>query len=1252
MFTILQWNAQGMNSHGQELIQFLGNSRETFHVLCIQETWFHDENIMQIPNYTCFSKNRLSQIRGGCAIYVHNSLNFDNIYDKFTSETQMVDIILGKLTITIVNYYNPCKQISDVEIDSLINKVNDKTKTIIVGDFNSHNTIWGSDKTNTNGRLVENFVLQNDLVILNDGSGTRLDPHSGKTSCLDLSLVSSSLAGICSWKVLPTNFGSDHFPILIDMHVGAPHVPIAEPIDASTPRNFRNIDWNTYARLCEEHLNFSAKDKKNAIVFYDTFMALLTQILEKSKICKENKTKHTKPIPWWTKECSLSIKQRNKAKNKLLKSWSQETLESYRKKKAQAQRTLRQAKNLYWQSFCDNINRSTSVSAMWNFIKDSNGIRNNKRHVIPTLHVKENKVMDDNEKANEFAKFYQSFGKNNNENILNKQELPRVTPFQQETDKVFDNLVINESFQINELENVLKNKKPSTPGEDGIGYEVYKKLPDSKKKSLLELYNLIWETDAFPAPCKHSILIPIPKPGKDPHQLSAYRPIALTSCFMKIMESMVNERLKYFAEKHNILGNFQLGFRQGRGTVDNIVFLENDILKNLETGVKTLAIFVDLEKAYDALRVIKLLSLLQSLGLRGNILNFMKNFLLKRTFQVKIGQQKSDIFVAENGLPQGSILSPILFNLMVHDIPKCEIKKVHRLLYADDCVIWTSGIDTKEISSHIQSYLSKLNQWFASRGLKISHQKTTPILFSRGKKDDKFRLYLGDNELKVAHQYTYLGVVFDKRLTWRPHIEKVALRCKKKLNILKALAHSKFCQNISDIVRIYRSLIRSIMDYACEAYNSASASVKNILNSIQYEALRICAGSKQGTSLQTLQTEFGEMPLELRREMLSIRLRKRIESTPNHPLKGELVDCWQYELCITSNSRKPFGLRTRNLPHIIHQNIEFSNAPSNVPFWTWHPPHVSTELSLTISKQENAAALKQQSLEMIHLKWQNYFYIYTDGSKTPEEGRAAASFYVPEYKYKVGKRMNDNTSVYRAELAAIMLALIWVEQLPNLHTGVVIFSDSLSALQSIKSQKRDNMINEIMIQSTHLHFRGISVNLEWIPGHCDIAGNETADKAAKKATQNQYVDIENQLNKREFNSVLKSYFNEKWQIMWEESNAHLKLIQPNVCKTYKSLLNNRRLESVIHCLRMGNIGLNENLRKINRHESGLCDFCGSPETIEHFLCSCPKYLITRSMMIAEADIDEGNILSLLTSSDISKQKALVNYVSRSQRLFI
>ena len=229
---------------------------------------------------------------------------------------------------------------------------------------------------------------------------------------------------------------------------------------------------------------------------------------------------------------------------------------------------------------------------------------------------------------------------------------------------------------------------------------------------------------------------------------------------------------------------------------------------------------------------------------------------------------------------------------MLHDIPISS--SIHNLLYADDCVIWKSGNDLRESSKHMQDYLNELNEWFLSWGLRISHEKAVPMLFSHSNREEYFQISLGENILTPRKEYKYLGVIFDTRLTWKPHIDNIVQRCKKRINILKCIAYSKFCNNVQELLQVYRAIIRSLMDYACKAYDSALTSVKNILNSIQYQALLVCAGGKKGTSLRTLQVELGDMPLDFRREMFTIRLKKRIDSIPNHPLEKDLQDCWQF----------------------------------------------------------------------------------------------------------------------------------------------------------------------------------------------------------------------------------------------------------------------------------------------------------------------------------------------------------------------
>ena len=704
-----------------------------------------------------------------------------------------------------------------------------------------------------------------------------------------------------------------------------------------------------------------------------------------------------------------------------------------------------------------------------------------------------------------------------------------------------------------------------------------------------------------------------------------------------------------FLEKHNLLSPIQNGFRKGRSTIDNIIHLENEIQKNLETNTKTIAVFIDIEKAFDSLWTKGLIFKLSQLGLRGNILAYIQNFLTQRTFQVRIGRQLSCLMKTNNGLPQGSTLSPELFNIMIHDIPLSST--IHNLLYADDCVIWKAGNDLRECSQQIQNYLNILNEWFSSWGFNISHEKTIPILFSRSNREEHFQLSLGDNLLTPRKECKYLGVIFDKRLTWKPHIDNIVQRCKKRINILKCIAYAQFCSNVQEVLHVYRAIIRSLIDYACEAYNSATTNVKNILNSCQYQSLLICAGARKGTSLRTLQVELGEIPLDLRRDMLSIKLKKRIDSIPKHPLEEDLQDCWQFNFYKDKNTREPFGQRVLKLPDVLIYSTEEMFTSTNIPFWHYKLPLVSTELSNHISKCDNIMFQRQRSLELIHQKWDHSLQIYTDGSKSPNTGKAAAAFYVPYYKYKESKRLQNYTSSYRAELAAIILALNWLNQLPGLYTGAVIFCDSLSALKALKRRKEEHFICEILTTYTQLHYKGIQVSLEWIPGHCEIGANEVVDRAAKHALNHVQIDINNKLSKNESGSILKAYYKQKWQRRWDETSSPLKDIQKSISGTFKCILNHRSSESILHCLRMGNIDLNWNKLLLNNHETGLCSNCGVPETTAHFLTKCPKYLIERTMLLVETNYqEESDIIRLLNSSEYSHQRALVAFVRRTQRL--
>ena len=190
---------------------------------------------------------------------------------------------------------------------------------------------------------------------------------------------------------------------------------------------------------------------------------------------------------------------------------------------------------------------------------------------------------------------------------------------------------------------------------------------------------------------------------------------------------------------------------------------------------------------------------------------------------------------------------------------------------------------------------------------------------------------------------------------------------------------------------------------------------------------------------------------------------------------------------------------------------------------------------------------------------EQYACLYTDGSKYPDTGRTTAAFHIPFYENTEAKRLQNNISIYRAEVISILLLLTWVnKQNIQIYTGVVIFYDSLSALQAINNTKDENTIKDILFLATQLFYKGINIHLEWIPSHCGIKGNERVDQAAKKALYKTEVDIPIRLNKQEIKSSLKKQYVQKWQTRWNESTCFLQPIHKQVSKPYECKMKNRK----------------------------------------------------------------------------------------------
>ena len=286
---------------------------------------------------------------------------------------------------------------------------------------------------------------------------------------------------------------------------------------------------------------------------------------------------------------------------------------------------------------------------------------------------------------------------------------------------------VNDPFSLVKLQDAIRQSKPnSSPGEDGICYEVIKHLPKPCQLLLLNLLNRIWIKGEIADRWKHSIILPILKPGKDPSRHDSYRPIAL---LCKINERIIANRLTWFMESNELFNTNQSGFRKNRCCLNQIIRLQSDIENSSNKRGYTDRVFLDFTKAYDMMWIDGLIHKLINFGFGGNMFNWIRSFLTNRSFQVRVGGDHSSTKKIENGTPQGSVVSPILFLIMINDLSKVN-NGVSTAIFVDDTALWKSGHDLDHVIKCVQESLDAVIKWCRTWGFLLSKEKSIAVFAS------------------------------------------------------------------------------------------------------------------------------------------------------------------------------------------------------------------------------------------------------------------------------------------------------------------------------------------------------------------------------------------------------------------------------------------------------------------------------------------------------------------------------------------
>ena len=732
-----------------------------------------------------------------------------------------------------------------------------------------------------------------------------------------------------------------------------------------------------------------------------------------------------------------------------------------------------------------------------------------------------------------------------------------------------------------------------------IHYQFLKHLPDSSLLVLLGIFNDIFKTGNFPNSWREATIVPIPKPGKDQSDPLNYRPIALTSCLCKTMERMVNSRLTWFLQTNDIITPMQSGFQQNRSTLDHLVRLETFIREAFIHKEHLVAIFFDLEKAFDTTWKYGIMKDLHSAGIKGRLSKFLFGFLSDRVFKVRAGATLSDLSQQEMGVPQGSILSVTLFGLKINSIVKVLKPTMKGSLFVDDILICMRSKNMRTIERQLQQTLNSLQDWADSNGFRFSKSKTVCVHFCqmRHQHNDP-ELTLDGTALPVTNQAKFLGVIFDKKLSFKPHIQYLKEKCLKSINLMKVIAHTDWGADRDTLLKIYRSLIRSKLDYGSIVYGSARKSYLKPLDTIHHQGLRLALGAFRTTPTESLYIEANEACLAYRREQLSLQYALRVKSNPANPAFDVTFNPEYKTLFEAKPSCIPtFGLRIASLLEQSNLHPNICTFRSNAPPWTLSKPTVDLSLHVNI-KDTTDPIVYQTRFTDILLTHDNFETIYTDGSKSVDgvgsafvHGGVSRAFHLP-----------TDASIFTAESIAIMKSLEYIESLSLKNS--LIFSDSLSVLESIKQMNFKNPILSQVLSKLDSLSSQLNIKLIWIPGHVGISGNEKADRAAKSALTLPIINLS--LPSSDYKPSVVSFMRNKWQSSWDTA-IHNKLhsIKPTIGKFPLPVLP-REDEVAICRIRLGHTKLTHSYL-LERDQAPFCVGCDEPLTIEHILIDCIEF---------------------------------------------
>ena len=611
---------------------------------------------------------------------------------------------------------------------------------------------------------------------------------------------------ICTSGVMKTDF-SDHYSIFAfsDLQI-TPVIAKAITRREFSERNkaefckaLRNTSW--------DHL-YSIEDAHDA---FEYFHSVIQNVFENNFSPHDIKINYSNKLPWVTKGLRVSIKKKHILKNKFEKNPTADNKMNYKRHRNALTSLIRTTERRYNEDQLE-LNKN-DLRKVRKIMKDIIGKINDSRKQDLEILVDGSTTKDPEKIVNTFNEYFVDIGPNLASHI--KSDVNPISYISADSKKSIFIPYITEY----EIATILSGINNSSSGWDNIPSLILKPFINDYIKPLTYVINKSFESGKFPNLLKIAKIIPIFKSG-DKSMVSNYRPISVLSVFAKVYEKIMANHLLEFLNSNNTLYKFQFGFRKHFSTSHAIISLVERINKVISSDKYMIGVLLDFRKAYDTVNYSILLKQLYKYGVRGHLLDWFKNYLTDRQQFVSVNNNHSSKKCLSCGIPQGTVLSLLLFLIYINDLPNAS-EKLFSILFVDDTNVFMEHTNLDELSDLLNIELDKLSIWLASNKLTLNIDKSHFVIFHRARlKQNTVNISLCDISLNRVNFTKFLGVIIDDKLSFSRHISYI----KNKISIgMGIIIKARKYLNRKSLLDQYHAFVYPYLTYCIEIWGNMSS---------------------------------------------------------------------------------------------------------------------------------------------------------------------------------------------------------------------------------------------------------------------------------------------------------------------------------------------------------------------------------------------------------------------------------------------